>query len=57
MTHLIDTNTCIQLINRGQTSPVARRLRMFQSEDIYLCSVVKAEFYYGAYRSERQDRK
>lgn len=56
MTHLLDTNTCIQLINQGQASPVARRLRMFQPQDIYLCSVVKSELYYGAYRSDRQDR-
>jgi tRNA(fMet)-specific endonuclease VapC len=51
---LLDTNTCIHLLN--QTHPQIRR--QFESRspsDIALCSVVKAELLFGAQRSARVD--
>ncbi|WP_242541269.1 type II toxin-antitoxin system VapC family toxin [Phormidium pseudopriestleyi] len=52
MTYLLDTNVCIRVLNN--TSPaVASRLAQQQAEDIYLCTVVQMELYYGAYRSAK----
>jgi tRNA(fMet)-specific endonuclease VapC len=50
LTYLLDTNVCIRLLNN--TSPAVRnRLAVEQPENIYLCTVVQVELYYGAYRS------
>jgi tRNA(fMet)-specific endonuclease VapC len=52
MTFLLDTNACISILrNRG--SNVARRLRQAPSGTVALCSVVKAELYFGAYKSQQ----
>jgi tRNA(fMet)-specific endonuclease VapC len=52
LTYLLDTNVCIRLLNN--TSPaVASRLAERQAQDIYLCTVVQMELYYGAYRSAK----
>ncbi len=50
MTYLLDTNVCIRLLNNTSLA-VRNRLAMEQSENIYLCTVVQLELYYGAYRS------
>ena len=50
--YLLDTNTCIQIINRP-TGPVAARFRQHEPHQIKLCSVVKAELYYGARKSQQ----
>lgn len=50
--YLLDTNTCIQIINRS-TSSVAEQYRRHERHRIKLCSVVKAELHYGAHRSQR----
>lgn len=50
MTYLLDTNVCIRLLNN--TSPlVTTRLAAKQPDDIYLCTIVQMELFYGAYRS------
>ena len=50
MTYLLDTNVCIRLLNN--TSPlVTNRLAAKQPNDIYLCTIVQMELFYGAYRS------
>lgn len=54
MTYLLDSNICIQLLN-NRNSAVARRLSTLQPTDLRLCTVVKAELYYGAYKSSRQE--
>ncbi|MEG3846457.1 type II toxin-antitoxin system VapC family toxin [Microcoleus sp. herbarium19] len=54
MIYLLDTNTCIRLLNEDRNSAVSRRLAMMQSGDVTICSVVKAELYWGAFRSSRQ---
>jgi len=43
--YLLDTNTCIRLLNEDRNSAVSRRLAMIQSGDVTICSVVKAELY------------
>ncbi len=52
MTYLLDANTCIQFLN-GRSENVRRRLESERPEDIVLCSVVKAELLYGAFKSAR----
>lgn len=51
--YLLDTNACIQyLVRRG--SPIAARMATVPRREIVLCDVVKAELYYGAYKSSRR---
>lgn len=53
MIYLPDTNACIRYLNPVD-SPLARKMRAKPPQDIALCSIVKMELYYGAYRSSRQ---
>jgi len=48
--HLLDTNTCIKLLNRKE-SRVSRRFAIQAPHEIALSSVVKAELLYGARHS------
>lgn len=50
--YLLDTNACIQVLNRTSAALVARLAERDPSE-VRLCSVVKAELVYGARRSRR----
>ena len=50
MIYLLDTNTCIQFLN-DRNLAVARKLSTLKAEDIFLRQIVKAELYYGAYKS------
>jgi tRNA(fMet)-specific endonuclease VapC len=50
---LPDTNVWIRLLNPGET-PVKERFHAANPGKIRLCSVVKAELYFGAYRSSRK---
>jgi len=52
MKYLLDTNTCIHLLNADDEA-VTRRYSACQPADIVLCGVVKAELLYGARRSAR----
>lgn len=52
MIYLLDTNTCIQYINRRNQS-VYRRITGLSPDDIAICDVVKFELYFGAYNSSR----
>ncbi len=54
MIYLLDTNFCIELLNR-QESPAARKLASVSPRGIRLCSVVKAELFHGAYKSKREE--
>jgi hypothetical protein len=47
---MLDSNTCIQFLN-GKSALVEQRLRGTKPSNIKLCSVVKAELLYGAFRS------
>jgi tRNA(fMet)-specific endonuclease VapC len=50
MKHLFDTDTCIQFLRRRE-SPVKHRLMSVDFGSVALCSIVKAELYFGAHRS------
>ena len=52
MIYLLDTNTCIQYINR-RNSAVYRHITSVSPDDIALCDIVKFELYFGAYNSAR----
>jgi len=54
MTYLLDTNTCIELLNERDT-PIALKLVSVSANEVRLCSVVKAELYHGAYKSSRRE--
>jgi len=48
--YLLDSNTCIRFLN-GKSGAIERRLMGTKPSEIKLCSVVKAELWYGAARS------
>ena len=50
MRHLLDTNVCIRYLN-GQSESIRRQLLQRSPEEIVLCSVVKAELFYGSLKS------
>ncbi len=50
--YLLDTNVCIRFLNRKSQS-IIEKLKTLSPGDIYLCSVVKAELLYGAYKSKK----
>ncbi len=49
-----DTNVWIRYLN-PQSSPVKSCFLRYSVDKIYLCDVVKAELYFGAYKSMRRD--
>lgn len=51
MKYLLDTNVCIQYL-RGRLINIAHELHDKHPAQIFVCSVVKAELYYGAMRSQ-----
>lgn len=51
MVYLLDTNVCIRQIN-GTSISVRQKLEAIRREDVVLCSVVKAELFYGAMKSQ-----
>lgn len=55
MIYLLDTNTCIQYLT-GKSASVIQCFQTVPKNNIYLCDVVKAELYYGACKSSRQEK-
>ncbi|MBL8120314.1 MAG: type II toxin-antitoxin system VapC family toxin [Anaerolineae bacterium] len=51
MKYLLDTNTCIRYLN-GRSQQVADRFNALDEGDAVVCSVVKAELFFGALRSQ-----
>lgn len=51
---LLDTNVCIHLLNPNRNQLIVSKLKSLHSERVFLSSIVKAELYYGAYRSDRR---
>jgi tRNA(fMet)-specific endonuclease VapC len=47
---LLDTNTCVEYLN-GRSRRVIEAFERRTPADIAVCSIVKAELYYGALRS------
>jgi tRNA(fMet)-specific endonuclease VapC len=55
MKYLLDTNVCIRYLN--QKSPaIIQRLESLNTEDIAVCSIVKAELFYGAMKSNNPQK-
>ena len=50
MNFLFDTNACIAYLN-NHLSPIRRKLEQLSPSQIFVCSVVKAELFYGAMKS------
>jgi tRNA(fMet)-specific endonuclease VapC len=50
VTYLLDTNVRIGYLN-GRAPGVLRRLQALEPAEVVVCSVVKAELFYGARRS------
>jgi tRNA(fMet)-specific endonuclease VapC len=48
--YLLDSNVCIRYLN-GRSSSIRQRLQQIDTDKIALCSVVKAELFYGAMKS------
>ena len=55
MLYLIDTNVCVMYLN-GRSQLVCDRIVSIPTQDIAVCSVVKAELFYGAMRSNNPAR-
>lgn len=55
MRYLLDTNVCIRYLN-GQSDRIRQQLSEKAPEQIVLCSVVKAELFYGARKSQNVAR-
>ncbi|MFH0824888.1 MAG: type II toxin-antitoxin system VapC family toxin [Pseudomonadota bacterium] len=55
MRFLLDTNVCIRYLN-GRSEAIKRQLQERRREDVVMCSVVKAELYYGAFKSANPER-
>lgn len=54
MSFLLDTNACIRLLNE-KDSPLARKLASVPRREVWLCSITRAELYFGACRSARRE--
>ena len=52
MNYLLDTNACISYLNNPQSS-VRYRMERLQPSSVFVCSVVKAELYFGVMNSRR----
>ena len=48
--YLLDTNVCIQFLNKSSRE-LTWKLIGTDPDDIFLCSIVKAELFYGAHKS------
>jgi len=50
-----DTNVWIRYLNH-QSSPVKACFLRYSADQIFLCDVVKAELYFGAFKSTQRDK-
>lgn len=55
MKYLLDTNVCARYLN-GKSPAIRERIRATNRDDIAVCSVVKAELFYGAMRSNNPQK-
>ncbi len=55
MRYLLDTNVCVMYLN-GRSISVRDRLHSISLEEMAVCSIVKAELFYGAMRSNNPTR-
>jgi len=52
MNYLLDTNTCIKYLN-GRSESIRQQLEAKRPQEILVCSVVKAELFYGSMKSTK----
>jgi tRNA(fMet)-specific endonuclease VapC len=55
MRYLLDTNVCVMYLN-GRSISVRDRLHSISLAEMAVCSIVKAELFYGAMRSNNPTR-
>lgn len=55
MIYLLDTNVCVMYLN-GRSVAIRDRIQETSTQDIAVCSVVKAELFYGALRSNNPEQ-
>lgn len=55
MKYLLDTNTCIRYLNQRSES-IIQRMRSESPDDLVVCSVTRAELFYGAMKSTHPER-
>ena len=55
MAYLLDTNACIQILNAPDSSVTQQTLTIPRRE-LFLCTVVYSELYYGAFKSVQVER-
>jgi tRNA(fMet)-specific endonuclease VapC len=53
--YLLDTNACIAALT-GRSASLVKRLSKVSAAEVALCSVVKAELYFGARKSARVEQ-
>lgn len=53
--YLLDTNVCIKFLN-NRSENIINKMKELNNQDILLNSIVKAELYYGANKSNRRDK-
>ena len=51
MKYLLDTNVCIRYLN-GRSKNILKNIATKRPQDIFLCSIVKAELFYGSMKSD-----
>jgi len=54
MKYLLDTNICINFLKGNRN--LIQKVQSFSPDEITLCSIVKAELFYGAMRSNNPTR-
>ena len=52
MKYLLDTNICIKYLN-NRSKKIIDKLLQVRKDDVSICSVVKAELYFGAQTREK----
>lgn len=55
VTYLLDTNVCIVYL-KNKSSSINRRFERLEASAIAVCSVVKAELFYGSIRSNNHQK-
>ena len=53
MTYLLDSNVCVRILTNSHLK-VSQKYSALGSAKVAIYSVVKAELYYGAYKSQRR---
>ncbi len=54
--YLLDTNVCIHLLNKSGTPQLIQKFAVRSPTNFRLCSIVKSELYFGAYRGSKRSQ-